>query len=405
VGFGAAISGKVSLDGEHMPMGFELESKIEVSRAESLNAIPGLISRGSVKSALKLNTLDMKKISMSGVFDFDRFAFAFSSGDGGSSPQFLVEDVNGQVPIAQSIVIPNGLIPFLREQLGNEQIRDRAHLEHVADFDNSRDARESGRHSGTRIDELEMMAKRYLISKSNSRKQDSSKVVSADYSSVRDFFPNRRAISIKKVIVANLEMSEITLDIEWREGMVGLNEFMIGLLGGQMQGNLQVTLSTDIENILKKPIKIDRFIRKMITNVQVTRLDTRKILDRISKYKDYPSRNISLFADPYIDATVHGLWNLESRDLAGGIDITTIGKEQVRMLLSYIDPTGNDPTINDIRKGLYIGEVRQVSIPIKNGEIGLDVEIKALSLPIPTPKLSRFPISQLIDNAMRSQSS
>ena len=71
------------------------------------------------------------------------------------------------------------------------------------------------------------------------------------------------------------------------------------------------------------------------------------------------------------------------------------------MLLSYIDPSEEDQTINDIRKGLYLGEVRQVSIPIKNGEIGLDVDIRALSVPIPTPKLSRFPISQLLNNAMQ----
>jgi hypothetical protein len=39
-----------------------------------------------------------------------------------------------------------------------------------------------------------------------------------------------------------------------------------------------------------------------------------------------------------------------------------------------------------------------VSVPIKNGEIGIDVDVRVLSAPIPTPKLTKFPISQLIDN-------
>lgn len=405
LGLGASIKGKASLNDHRMPKGFEIDSKLEISRAESLNIVPGISSRGAIKSSLKIKTADMKKVVLSGAFDFERFAITIFNAEVPSNPKLVMEDVNGQIPVEQTIAIPEGIITAINGLHSKGANANNPDPEEIKDLRNKAEKKGTGDVLSSKLNELELIARRYLQHKSEAKQQESSKIVNADYSSVRDFFPNRKAVSIKRFVVANIEMFDITLDTEWREGIVGLNEFMIGILGGQMQGNVQVHIATDVDKITKSPKKIDQFVRKITTNIQVTRIDTRKILDRMPGYKEASSRITSFFADPYIDATVHLFWNVESRDLEGGIDITTIGKEQVRMLLSYIDPTESDPTINDIRKGLILGDVRQVSIPIKNGEIGLDVEIKALSLPIPTPKLSRFPISQLIDNAIRSQSS
>jgi hypothetical protein len=405
LGFGASIKGKTSLDERRMPKDFVIDSNVEVSRTESLNAIPGISSRGAIKSSFKLRSTDMKKVLVSGAFDFERFALIILNKGLASNPKLVMEDVNGQIPVEQSLVIPDRIIAAIKGHSTIGVITNSNDANPIKDSRNPDEKREKGAILSSKLDELELIARRYLQHKSETKQLESSKLVDAEYSSIRDFFPNRKAVSIKRLVVANIEMSDITLDTEWREGIVGLNEFMIGLLGGQMQGNIQVHIAPDIDKFEKNPKKIDRFFRKVVTNIQITRVDTRKILDRIPGYQEASSRSTSFFADPYIDATIHLFWNIESRDLEGGIDITTIGKEQVRMLLSYIDPSESDPTINDIRKGLILGDVRQVSIPIKNGEIGLDVEIKALSVPIPTPKLSRFPISQLIDNAIRSQSS
>ena len=405
LGFGSAIKGKISLNDSKIPTDFELDSEFELSRTESLNVISGISTRGAIKSSIKASTEDMKKVVLSGALDFDRFALTVLNLEDSANPKLVVEDVNGQIPIEQSIVIPKGFIPSVHEGNTDEYPKDNSGYKKFNAFGDPGGKNGSGDILSAKLNELEGIAKKYLQDKAETKQNESSKLVNVDYSSVRDFFPKRKAVSIKRCVLANIEMSDITLDVEWREGIVGLNEFMIGVLGGQMQGNVQVNITTDIDRIAKNKNKLDQFLRKIITNIQVTRMDTRKILDRMPGYKESPSRITSLFADPYIDATLRVFWNIESRDLEGGIDITTIGKEQVRMLLSYIDPAGSDPTINDIRKGLIIGDVRKVSIPIKNGEIGLDVEIKALSLPIPTPKLSRFPISQLIDNAIRSQSS
>jgi hypothetical protein len=37
-------------------------------------------------------------------------------------------------------------------------------------------------------------------------------------------------------------------------------------------------------------------------------------------------------------------------------------------------------------------------VPIRNGEIGLEVNLRLLAAPIPTPKLQGFPIAKLINN-------
>jgi hypothetical protein len=404
IGLGVSVQGTTSLDQDQKPRDFVLDTKVSLARAEALHVVPGLATQGGLSAALRVASGDMKKVEVTGHLDFDRFGLWLAGPNGTSEPKFVLEDMNGTVPIVQSLSVP--LDQFLRDHSrptpnhpaslaiakssptgSGDLSKDQANSQPKQPDDYRRDVAEQ--------------AGRYLQRKAQTQSQMASKAPNVDYGSVKPFYPNRKPLTIKRVIAANIEMLAITLDMEWREDMVGMNEFVIGVLGGQLQGNVQISLANDVERIMAKPKEVASFVRKIYTNIQATRLDTRKILDRLPGASGGGDAKLSLFSDPYIDATIHYLWNLESRDLGGSIDITTIGKEQVRMLLSYIDPSKEDPTINDIRKGLYLGEVRQVSIPIKNGEIGLDVDIRALSVPIPTPKLSRFPISQLIDNAVR----
>jgi hypothetical protein len=68
------------------------------------------------------------------------------------------------------------------------------------------------------------------------------------------------------------------------------------------------------------------------------------------------------------------------------------------MILYYIDPTDRDSTISSIKTALNFGDIKLVSIPIKNGEIGLDVRVRLLVTPIPTPTLQGFPIAKLLEN-------
>ena len=406
MGLGLSVQGRTVLDESHLPGEFQVESNLSLSRAEALNVLPGISSQGALHTFLKIDSADMKNINFGGRIDFENFGFTVAGRSGTTEPTLMMADLNGQIPISQSVTIPQKLsLGAIANGDENKETAAAAGKKFEADKDGlgASTLNQAGPiDSSGPIKELADMASQYVKRKSQNQRQTASKAPGVDYPSVKGFFPNRKPLSIKRLVAANLEMTDIILDVEWRENMVGMNEFAIGLLGGELQGNVQISLSNDLERILARPKDIGSFIRKINTNIQATRLDTRKILDRLPDSKSDVSRNSSMFSNPFIDATIHYLWNLESRDLGGSIDITTIGKEQVRMLLSYVDPSQQDQTINDIRKALYLGEVRQVSIPIKNGEIGLDVDIRALGVPIPTPKLSRFPINQLIDNALRN---
>jgi hypothetical protein len=214
-------------------------------------------------------------------------------------------------------------------------------------------------------------------------------VAIVDYPTIRPFYPDKRPLSIKRLEVANLELSKMEFDVELRQNWFAVNQFMINFLGGKIEGDFQVAF----DSAQRDPMKIPRSLR---TSMHLTSLDSRKLIERFPNLKG-KATSWNLFSNPYLDGAVHLTYDFKSNDMAGGIDITSIGKEQLRMMLYYIDPFEQNPTITDIRGKLAYGEVRKVSIPLKNGEIGLEVDLRVV-VPVPTPKLTRFPISQIIQN-------
>jgi hypothetical protein len=227
-------------------------------------------------------------------------------------------------------------------------------------------------------------ASKYLSKNNDAILAGANRVALVDYGSIRPFYPNRKPLSIHRIEAANLELTWLEFDIELKQNWFALNQFVINFLGGKLQGDFQLAF--------------DPMPRMLRTSLHMTRLDSRKLLERFPNLKGKTSSAFDLFSNPYIDGTVHVQYDFKSNDLSGGVEITSIGKDQLRMILYYVDPFEQNPTIADIRKALAFGDVRQVSVPLKNGEIGVAVDVRVLSAPLPTPKLSRFPISQLIQN-------
>ena len=134
----------------------------------------------------------------------------------------------------------------------------------------------------------------------------------------------------------------------------------------------------------------------------MTKLDTRKLLDRFPNLKGKTKSSLNLMgSDPEIYGTVRFAYDVAASDMNGGIEITKIGKEQVEMMLYFIDPYEQNPSIADLRKALLLGEPSHVSIPIKSSRVGFEIEITSpitLGQPIPgLPKFRDIPINQIVD--------
>jgi hypothetical protein len=231
---------------------------------------------------------------------------------------------------------------------------------------------------------LNTSVNKFLSKQNNTAQKDANKIAMVDYGAVRPYFPDRRPLSIQRILAKNLEFTRMEFDIVLKQNWFGLSQFVMNFLGGKIQGDLQLSF--------------DPLPRALKTAVHMTRLDTRKILDRFPDLKGKSDGGMNLFgSNPYIDGTIHLDVDIPSKDFSGGIEITSIGKEQMKMMLYYIDPYEKNENIADIRKALILGDVRKVSIPFNNGEIGMDVDVRLL-VPIPTPKLSRFPANQILEN-------
>ena len=213
------------------------------------------------------------------------------------------------------------------------------------------------------------------------RKYGGQQLAVVDYSSFRPMIANRKPIFIKQVNARSLSIDNIEFDMELRQNWVALNQIVFAFLDGRVHGELQMAFDP-----LPKEIKLA---------FHLTKLDTSKLL---ASYPQLKSETANFSEKPYIDATVHLAFDITNNDLKGGIEISRIGKDQLRMILFYIDPNRQNPAIKNIQSGLKFGEVEWVSIPIKNSEFDLDVNVRFLGAPMPIPRIERFPIGQLIQN-------
>jgi hypothetical protein len=181
----------------------------------------------------------------------------------------------------------------------------------------------------------------------------------------------------------NLSIENIEVDLELTQNQLAINNAVASFLGGKLHADFKLAFD-------ERPTSIK-------TSFHATRINTEKLVKTVPGLRK-KSKNILSSSNPLIDAAAHLNYDLRTGDMQGGLSITSIGKDQLRMILYYIDPGDRDATISAIKTALNFGDVKLVSVPIKNGEIGLDVNLRLLSAPIPTPKLQGFPIAKLINN-------
>lgn len=138
------------------------------------------------------------------------------------------------------------------------------------------------------------------------------------------------------------------------------------------------------------------------TAFHVTGINTQRLLDRFPRMKS-KAESWLLGKNPSIDGTFQFKQNFAQNSSGGNFELTKIGLEQLRMILFYLDPEQKDLTIQAIADVLsyssLVAGVERVSMPIKNGELDVDIRLNFLGAPLPLPKIRRFPVHQIIANA------
>ena len=407
VGATIGLKGSTTVDKDNLPQRADLTLTSQISHGGGEDLPGGIRTSGKAAFDLALVSEDMRDLAVNGQARFDHFNVLVPSKEIDQRPTLVVEDIDGVIPFKQTLRLPdlkkmkqnsvakNEALKNETMAITDQQDRARSSLDQknaaavpavpVVDVSDDRNSRDNAT-----AQSLDRSMDQFLNKNDSKLPVDTNIVAMVDYSSIRPFYPDRRPLSIKRVDVANLEMTNMEFDMELRQSFFSLNQFLIDFLGGKIEGDFKLSFDTTAADPTKIP-------KKIWTSLHLTRLDTRKLIERFPNLKGRAS-SWDLLSNPYLDATVHILFDVSSSDITGNIEISSIGKEQLKMMLFYVDPYEQNPTIADIRGALNLGEVRRVSIPLRNGEVGLDVDIRVLAAPIPTPKLTRFPIRQILQN-------
>ncbi len=357
-GLSVAANGKSVLDDGFQPRNYTASAQLTVDQKDGTTLPTGVKSSGSIDIDLRSSSKDMKTLFIEGGATFDRF-FLSVPGTEKDKDLLVLEDMNGKIPLKQWLDWPE-LQKHLQAKKKN------------SDTDQK-----------TKKQSFDQVAADYFERTKDRLAENTNRIAIVDYGNVRPFFPGKHPVSIKKLKAANFNFENFEFDLELKQNWLALNQFSVEFLGGKVQGNLQFAFNPT-------PLALQ-------TTIHMTRLNTRKLLDDYPKLKR-KARGWSLLSNPYLDGSIQLKYDLRSRDLDGGLEITSIGEEQLKMILFYVDPKEDNPTVSQIRTALNFGELSHLSVPIKNGFVGLDVDIRVLKVPIPLPNIRGFPIAQLIDN-------
>ncbi len=381
--FGARVTvdAKTKLTEKFMPSSFGAGLKLVVDHTSSKKLPGGVQTTGNLGLNFRAWSQDMKVARLSGDANFDKFSVTIPGKAPDQPAVLVVENINGKIPFAQQVDIPS-----LEKSTPEAQAAKPA----AATAAGTKDKEIA--EDVLAEEKFEKAVEKYKEKNKSYFKDSTNMVTLVDYGNVRPFYPKKQPLSIEKLSVANLDFSNMEFDLELKQNWFALNQFVINFLGGKIQGDLQLAFEIKPDSPKDSP-------QALRTSIHLTRLNSQKLIDNFPKLKERAT-SWSLLSDPYIDGTIHFNFDFKSRDMSGGIEITSIGREQLKMILYYVDPQERDPNIRNIRNALNIGEIRNVSVPLKNGLIGIDVDVRLLSAPIPTPKIQRFPISQLVGNFM-----
>lgn len=363
-------SADLSLSEEKNVENFVVSTKVSLSDIPE-DLVAGLTGNGNLHTEMTASSRDMENISIQGIVDLNDISVNFQNP---KNPNFNIslEKASGTFPIQQQIQL-NTLQTFATTP------------KKPSTLSSSSEEDASKRIDLTSVDDESILASAnsYLTKTKPTTRGDTRIALNQDYANFREFYVRRRPIKIGSVKLMNLSIDNIEVDAELSQNQFAINNAVASFLGGKIHADFKMAF--------------DNRPSSLKTAFHVTRLNTERLVKSVPGLRR-KAKTILSSNNPLIDGAVHLNYDLRTGDMQGGMNLTSIGKDQLRMILYYIDPGDRDATISAIKTALNFGDVKLVSVPIKNGEIGLDVSLRLLAAPIPTPKLQGFPIAKLIDN-------
>ena len=356
LGVKASGQGDFDITKDGLPRNVRLDIDSQVS--ERVGAlIPSYIFQGSVATHTRITSESLEEVTASGYVDLNSVTIEVPQKSGNP---IRIDNANGALPYLWTIDLKPGT------KAGSDGGTNQSAL--AAQDDAS----------------LRRLASIQLEKMNPIERRQGNMVEVAEFGSVRDFVSGgQRPLTIAAIKSGSIGASDIEINAVIKKNFVLLNSMTAKIFGGHLSATAMV-------EYLGRPTKLK-------CGMHLTRFNTEDLVRTVPGLRK-KSRGLFGTTNPYIDASARLQYDLLSADMSGSLDITSIGKDQLRMLMYYLDPTDSDRSISTIKAALNVGEVKMVSVPVKNGEIDVDVDVRLVSTPVPVPKIQGFPIAKLISN-------
>lgn len=190
---------------------------------------------------------------------------------------------------------------------------------------------------------------------------------------------NDKPIQISRIRVGGFDVSDINVNASLDATGFYVDNAEFVTMGGVGSASLFVALTP-------MPSRVSTSFH--LAGVNTEEIPYRLRLDEIPK--DIATSNFSM--NSHIDFLLH------DQTLNGDVDITEIGRDQAAYFLDLLDPKGEDSNINNARLGLKLGYPKGIKIPIRNGLMDIELDIRSVGVPLPIPDVKGFSVISLIEN-------
>jgi len=201
------------------------------------------------------------------------------------------------------------------------------------------------------------------------------------FSQLRDFSNYKNIIRIDSLKFQDKEISNIDIDLFYKDNRLMIDKFLFDLLHGTVGGSFALENSPD-GPVLKFSSEFTGLDLGVLLKNHAELTGLTSEIDGRQSLKLVLGKN---------DESV-GLDQIEAE-----IEITRIGAETLDRLLLSIDPEESKPAIVDIRSKLKLASPHRALITIKNGNLSVEVWLKNKLMGgiIKAPELKRVPIASL----------